>query len=663
MLLLWSFGPRSRVLNALVLALSPALAVVDTAAPAAHGPFVAWLFAALVLVCGSAALLAALAAAVTLRGRRRTADRPPDPRLGEPVLTPVLRVPRPPWSLLAVAVALVLVLMWLSRTGIWTQIGGWRLLGAWLFGFVGVVVIILTALIGTAAPAKRQKFGLISGSVPTSGRQGGRSPWDALAGLAAPTLDHALVPWLNIALSDLAGLPDATVLRFGHLWLGSDYQVPDPHVPRTPEQRARLRQAAGHSRRRVVNLELITTEVVHGLPYRFPLRCADAEPSRPDDESDATATPERLFLRRADLCARGAEIFPPGVVDALCPPANEVTTTSFDIATGLPVDDLFVLPEPWDLPVLFATRLSLALPGLFQAVRVYRLVDGGQPVRDDYGVRIQHDGTDLSYPTGDQNWVEELWFSDGGITSNFPIHLFDTPLPLWPTVGIDLAAHPPGAAHQDVCLPSPSQPSTSPANPQRGSLLHFASSVFDTALSWSDTGQTFMPAFRGRVAWVRQRADEGGSNLFMTSATIASLALRGALAGRRLAERYGSDAHWQVHQWLRLRVALDSIAALHGRVARAGVTPPYSTLANQEAIEALKQALQQAGGDPSPAYPGESDPPLRWFDDELEPAFFAATAALLASYTASPDTTPDNLVPVREGVPQPAPDLRQVPPV
>src|SRR6185503_19561958 len=30
------------------------------------------------------------------------------------------------------------------------------------------------------------------------------------------------------------------------------------------------------------------------------------------------------------------------------------------------------------------------------------------------------------------------WFSDGGISSNFPIHLFDAPLPLWPTFAIDL---------------------------------------------------------------------------------------------------------------------------------------------------------------------------------------------------------------------------------
>ena len=32
----------------------------------------------------------------------------------------------------------------------------------------------------------------------------------------------------------------------------------------------------------------------------------------------------------------------------------------------------------------------------------------------------------------------ECWFSDGGVSSNFPIHLFDGPLPVWPTFAINL---------------------------------------------------------------------------------------------------------------------------------------------------------------------------------------------------------------------------------
>ena len=200
--------------------------------------------------------------------------------------------------------------------------------------------------------------------------------------------------------------------------------------------------------------------------------------------------------------------------------------------------------------------------------------------------------------------MEELWFSDGGITSNFPIHLFDSPLPLWPTIGINLGGHPNGHQHQDVWLPTDSQARTSPPTPQKGSMFGFAAAIVSTARGWADTSQTFMPAFRGRVAWVRQRKSEGGTNLFMTKQTIASLALRGAVAGARLARRFGSDAHWERHQWLRLRVAMGNLAALRQQLSTAVRSPLYSGLLADPAsrtVAEIRTALQQVGGDANPA--------------------------------------------------------------
>lgn len=78
--------------------------------------------------------------------------------------------------------------------------------------------------------------------------------------------------------------------------------------------------------------------------------------------------------------------------------------------------------------------------------------------------------------------------------------------------------------------------------------------------------QTGMPGYSGRVAWVRQRPNEGGGNLFMPREIIASLALRGALAGARLTRRFGDDAQWNRHRWLRLRIALDSLQKLRAEV-------------------------------------------------------------------------------------------------
>jgi predicted acylesterase/phospholipase RssA len=222
---------------------------------------------------------------------------------------------------------------------------------------------------------------------------------------------------------------------------------------------------------------------------------------------DGQRTPT-LFFRIADFRQAGAEMFPEPVLQALAGAAQPVT--AYDIESGKPIDGLRPLPEPWDLPVIFATRMSLALPALFQAVPMYRLVSGLEDdphlIRDDYGARISRDRSDIAYPAGQGRiWVEELWFSDGGITSNFPIHLFDSPLPLWPTIGINLGGHPNGHQHQDVWLPTDSQARTSPPTPQKGSMFGFAAAIVSTARGWADTSQTFMPAFRGRVAWVRQR--------------------------------------------------------------------------------------------------------------------------------------------------------------
>ena len=67
------------------------------------------------------------------------------------------------------------------------------------------------------------------------------------------------------------------------------------------------------------------------------------------------------------------------------------------------------------MPVLLATRMSLAVPGLIASVPFYeRRPEGSQPEH------VEH------------------WFSDGAITSNFPVHFFDALLPGHPTFGLDL---------------------------------------------------------------------------------------------------------------------------------------------------------------------------------------------------------------------------------
>src|SRR5207247_10138276 len=44
------------------------------------------------------------------------------------------------------------------------------------------------------------------------------------------------------------------------------------------------------------------------------------------------------------------------------------------------------------------------------------------------------------------NTWAQCCFSDGGITSNFPIHFFDGPIPRWPTFGLNLGPFNPDQA-------------------------------------------------------------------------------------------------------------------------------------------------------------------------------------------------------------------------
>src|SRR5579863_4811469 len=100
-------------------------------------------------------------------------------------------------------------------------------------------------------------------------------------------------------------------------------------------------------------------------------------------------------------------------------------------------DGLKLLPDQDDLPVIVATRLSLSFPFLFCSVPLYapdwsrrrKKPDEAPSTKRVAGDALEHD--EIRRP-------EVVWFSDGGVCSNFPLHLFDSPLPRWPTFGINL---------------------------------------------------------------------------------------------------------------------------------------------------------------------------------------------------------------------------------
>jgi hypothetical protein len=510
----------------------------------------------------------------------------------------------------------------------------WAWTGLVLFSFVVVAASVLRLLHN----GKNLGYGLVSGAAAPPDRL---NLLDRVAGAPLPTVDRPLLPWLSDTLNELAGLPEGEVLRFGHLWYGHRF------TPGTPPEDVTL--VADDPRRRRINLELMASELAQRRAYRFPL-----------DRNELLLSQDggQLYFDPADLHSPGREVLPRAVVDAMIGGAQPVRARDIESADGDPIT-LYPLPQPWDLPVVFATRLSLALPVLLQAVRLYRAF-GETTVRDEFGRILGTSDGPLRYPAPDGQesalpWVQQLWFTDGGVTSNFPIHFFDSLLPLWPTFGINLGDHPPGYAHQDVWLPQDWQGKSSHATPVSGNLLGFLMSVVDTARGWSDNAQTRMPGYRGRVAWVRQRPDEGGENLFMPNAVVAALALRGALAGARLRRRFSVDPLWRRHQWLRQRIAMGNLESLRDTLATSARAPQYQGFATEGGarLDALIASLTEYDPDVPAVRPDEPDP---WFRPG-DPAYWSAVGSAFDAFGSA-----DGWPTLAQGPPQPAPKLRQAPP-
>jgi hypothetical protein len=269
-----------------------------------------------------------------------------------------------------------------------------------------------------------------------------------------------------------------------------------------------------------VRLVTMTTDLTRGTAEVFPL----LRGGWAYDEADITA------------------LFPQAIVDHLA--GTGKLPEHADRAAALAHAGLRPLPEHDDLPILIGARISLSFPLLLSAVPLYTWAP--QRVDDHWEMRYV-----------------KCWFSDGGITSNLPVHLFDSPLPQRPTYAINLAGGGDAAAGcENIWRPTHT---VSGRNPDLGSIessVQFLSAVFDTMQNWSDNSLMRAPGYRDRICTVRLGTGEGGMNLDMPAATIDALAARGALAGDNLAWMQrgtlsscpppeGGDAEELRHQWER----------------------------------------------------------------------------------------------------------------
>ncbi len=323
--------------------------------------------------------------------------------------------------------------------------------------------------------------------------------------------DQALTPWLAGLLDDLAGRHDpARPLTFGDLW--------------------------GHrdpARERDINLEVLTTNLTHGRPYRIPFE-------------------KQPFYFHPDEFRK---LFPEEIVRWMVAHARE----DGDAKRFAP---LVPLPEPADLPVVVAARMSLSFPVLISAVPLWAV---------DYTRKVPRE----------ERVPERCWFSDGGICSNFPVHFFDSLIPRWPTFGINLSDfHPDYPQVEDessnVWMPRSNGDGQSEAwnrfdsrlgTDERARLTGFGKAIFRCMQNWMDNSHLRMPGYRDRIVHVcLDDKNEGGLKLRMSRPVLVRLSERGRHAGKLLLRRYvgppepGIDISWDNHRWVRYRSTMDIFA-------------------------------------------------------------------------------------------------------
>ncbi len=310
-----------------------------------------------------------------------------------------------------------------------------------------------------------------------------------------------LTQWLSDKLDDLAGVEGP--LTFGML----------AKAPRPDAFQSVL------TSRFSIQLQLISTCLTFGRPYALP---------RLDD---------KFHFDPAQM----ARLLPRHVVDYMVAQAQQSPPTKPDNVPWPTDRTLLPLPVGSKMPVILATRMSLSFPALFTLVPLWHPNENARDRR-----------------------FEPVYFSDGGITSNLPIHFFDSPLPRWPTLAINLqyaqVAGEYGRPDVEPATGTWMAPTHSSgvldlfrqflnAQSAAGKVMGLGSAILSAARGWNDNSLLPLPGYRDRVVEVWLDPDEGGMNLNMPPCILRKLNNKGTEAGRLLVERFADHPPEHTMSW------------------------------------------------------------------------------------------------------------------
>jgi Patatin-like phospholipase len=468
------------------------------------------------------------------------------------------------WKLLALLVAVILIAPLETLLALALLLG----VGYWRARLLGVEASLLPSLLCAYAVGAWYSVLRIARVTRSNllGLCNGRST-RRLIGKDQP----ALTDWLHTVLQSLSGKPIDQPLIFADLW-GANRFEGEPITDRA------------------ITLQMITTDVSHHEPRTLPFENAT------------------FWFRRDQF----DKLFPREVVDWMvnqAPPPDRVAGV-----------DYYLLPQAGNLPVIVGMRMSLSFPLLISAVPLHepktrvRADLGDESAADTEQVappgKSMLESADLLTSGGKHNssTITEFrvcWFSDGGVSSNFPIHLFDGPLPVWPTFAINIV-YPDTADNEDSKPPDVFLPTGNNQGWQRSykaiakrialqELGGFIFGLISTMQNWRDLLQSRAPGHRDRIVHISLTGQEGGMNLNMPQRVLDGISRKGTDAGEAL-EGFSFANHF----WIRWRNLASALQRYTIKVAE--------SVDSQPIIPAYRGAHQTAatGMPPPPSYPFRS---------------------------------------------------------